>query len=254
MNVQRIKPHLDKINSLYDYLLGNQATLSRLDQDAFLAAIRSLYEACIVEEAAPQQEAPVTTPPPVETPEPKVEDSKTTKKKRPKMVFTQPSKPKVTEQPPVVKEVPKEEPKKQPVEPPKPNPPVDEKPTPKPEPPATKEPTPPVQNTATATNEEYEELFAFKEATDLSQKLSASPIADLSKALGMNEKYLYINELFGGDVATFQTALKQLNNGESFDQARQYLEQECIGQHNWMDKNRKVIAKNFVKLVRRRYL
>lgn len=255
MNVQRIKPHLDKINSLYAYLLENKATLSRLDQDAFLASIRSLYDACILDEEVPQTSIPTTTPPPVEPlPTPTVESPKPIKKKRPKMVFTTPNpstevqedpappiiEPTLPEQPQLEPTVAKEEPLKE--EPPVQN----EIPQ--------QETTPPAEQVPASSNEEYEELFAFKEATDLSQKLSTSPIEDLSKALGMNEKYLYINELFGGDVATFQTALKQLNNGAHFDKARQYLEQECISQHNWMDKNKKIIAKNFVKLVRRRYL
>lgn len=253
MNVQRIKPHLDKINSLYTYLVENKATLSQLDQDAFLASIRSLYEACILDEEVPQTSIPTT--PPVETPpSPTVEPPKPVKKKRPKMVFTTPntSTEDQDEATPPIVEPPVEEPSQT-------ESPVVKEALPKEEPPVQKEvpqqeTTPPTQQVTTSFNEDYEELFAFKEATDLSQKLSTSPIEDLSKVLGMNEKYLYINELFGGDVAAFQTTLKQLNNGTHFDQARQYLEQTCIGQHNWMDKNKKVIAKNFVKLVRRRYL
>ena len=115
-------------------------------------------------------------------------------------------------------------------------------------------PPPPVEKT-TSFNEEYDNLFEVKIATDLSQKLSAAPIADLSRALGLNEKFLYINELFGGDVNTFQATMQKLNEFDDMNQARAYLEKELIEQQGWVSKKeRKPVAKNFIKLVNRRYL
>ncbi len=97
-------------------------------------------------------------------------------------------------------------------------------------------------------------MFRYKAATDLSQKLSASKLDDLQKALGLNEKFLYINELFGGDVGQFQNAIKTLNEGEDFDYARRYMEQNLVAQNDWMNKTKRPVAKDFVKLVRRRYV
>ena len=105
-----------------------------------------------------------------------------------------------------------------------------------------------------AFNQDFEGLFSFKVATDISQKLSETPLKDLSKALGLNEKFLYINELFAGDVVQFQEAIKQLNDAKDFDEARMHIENDFIQQYDWMNKQKNKLAKDFVKLVRRRYL
>lgn len=267
MNVQNVKQKLDKVNSFYAYLIENQDIVSRVDRDAFLASIRSLYDACFDEE---KTAAPVETV--KETPKPQPKPAETTKK-RPTLVFnhqnasknTSPKEekpaPKVEQEAPKPKPVVKEEPKKE-----EPKPVVNQ--TPKEEPQAIPdispqtEPVDPLQlvkEQHAALNEDgfqedYEPLFRYKAATDISQKLSASKLDDLQKALGLNEKFLYINELFGGDVGQFQNAIKALNEGENFDAARHYIERNLIAQNEWMSKTKRPVAKDFIKLVRRRYV
>lgn len=268
MNLQNVKQKLDKVNSFYAYLAENQSIVSRVDHDAFLAAIRNLYDTCF-EEDTPEVVAPVVaaTPKPEPTP---VETSK----KRPKLVFNTPTSTKKAspkeetpvpqqEQPPVQEVAPVKEPtpvvETPPVVEEKPVPPVAEQ---QPIPEVVVQPvvpTPVVQEPTEELNEDgfqedYEPLFRYKAATDLSQKLSASKLDDLQKALGLNEKFLYINELFGGDVGQFQTAIKTLNEGASFDAARQYIEQNLVAQNDWMNKTKRPVAKDFIKLVRRRYV
>jgi hypothetical protein len=103
-------------------------------------------------------------------------------------------------------------------------------------------------------NPEFEELFIFKQATDLAAKLSESPIADLSKVLGVNEKLLYTKELFGGDTAKINEAVSFFNRAGFFDKARSFIEFNLIEQYNWMSKEKKASAREFIKLIRRRYL
>ena len=57
---------------------------------------------------------------------------------------------------------------------------------------------------------EYDELFEFKAAAELSQRLSETKINDLNKSMGLNEKFFYINELFGGNSAKFRTCITKL--------------------------------------------
>jgi hypothetical protein len=251
MNLKNVKQKLEKVNRFYDYLDANQEIISRVDRDALIASIRALYEACFDEEvtsitkvAAPQIQQT--------TPSATKEKETDTSKKRPTLVFntdttstaskeipvkTEQKQEPVKQEPVVEKTIIKEEPKKQ-----------ETTPIVEPEA-ATKE-----EVSADGFNEDYDELFLFKEATDLSQKLSATPLKDLNKALGLNEKFLYINELFGGDVAKFQAAIKVLNDEKDFDTARSYIESELIETYGWMKKVKAPIAKDFVKLVRRRYL
>lgn len=250
MNLKNVKQKLEKVNRFYDYLDANQEIASRIDRDALIASIRALYDACFEEEAASPAEVKTTNVHKTSPSVTKSKDSDSTKK-RPKLVFNtettsgtseEKTTPKEPKQEPVVekqveKTVVKETPKKEEVAP------VAEPET------STKAETSP-----NGFNEDYDSLFLFKEATDLSQKLSATPLKDLNKALGLNEKFLYINELFGGDVAKFQAAIKVLNDEKDFDAARSYIETQLVETYNWMKKVKQPIAKDFVKLVRRRYL
>ncbi|MCP4439973.1 MAG: hypothetical protein GY810_13590 [Aureispira sp.] len=292
MDLIKFKTKLDKINRYYEYIAQN-GQVSNIERDAMMVYIRDLYDVFfqeavveapkeVVKETPKVSEAPVETVTktvtvkkrpklvftntedavaPKTTPVTKKEEPKPIKKEEaPKKVETPKVKPVVKEIKPIVKEEPKpikkeEAPKK--VETPKVKPVVKEvKPIVK------KEPTPPKKEEApkevAATggfNEEYEELFLFKEATDLSQKLSASPIKDLSKALGLNEKFLFINELFGGSANDFKGAIDAFNQPmANFDEVRLYMEKELVEKFGWLGKLKKAVAKDFVKLVRRRYL
>lgn len=97
-------------------------------------------------------------------------------------------------------------------------------------------------------------LFVFHEARDLGDKLRLSRIEDLSKAMGINERFLTINELFGGNHETFDRVLRHLNGLPTFDDARLYLEQEVIPAFGWLDDKKQKKATIFIQLVQRRYL
>lgn len=283
MNLIKFKTQLDKINRYYEYI-AKDGEVSNIERDAMMVYIRNLYD--LFFEEAPKElpkevvkETPQVSKIPTEIEA--VEAVSVTTKKRPKLVFTNTQKTETPKVKPVEKkvdppkvevpkvEIPKEKPipvqlpivekKEEPtkIEEPK------EKPRPKIEvkPILKKEPEPKVEEPAkeevasNAFNEEYEELFLFKEATDISQKLSEAPIEDLSKALGLNEKFLYINELFGGNAAKFKAAIDVFNEPmDSFEGARAYMEKELVEQFGWVSKLKKTVAKDFVKLVRRRYL
>ncbi len=102
---------------------------------------------------------------------------------------------------------------------------------------------------------EYDELFEFKAASELSQRLSETKVEDLNKAMGLNEKFFYINELFGGNSAKFRACLEFLNNNaKNIESAREYLEADIMDTHSWANPKRKPLAKDFIKTVRRRYL
>lgn len=239
MNLQQIKKKLNKVNQFYDYLQSNQDEIARLDKDAFLATIRDLYEACF--DVKNQEEVVAVA---VQKKAVKVEQ----KDEGPQFVFVQEDKQKKA---PVVEKTVNVKEEKVVVE----TEAIVEKATvvevtQVDEAVIEKE----VTDNAATFNADFEELFMFKAATDLSQKLSETPLKNLNKALGLNEKFLFINELFAGDVAKFQQSVKVLDEGKDFDFARTHIESELIEQFDWMNKQKKKIAKDFVKLVRRRYL
>jgi hypothetical protein len=118
-------------------------------------------------------------------------------------------------------------------------------------------PPPPTQPTAAANgrseSEKFDELFELTQAREIADKLSESHVPDLNKAMGLNDKFLTINELFGGNPDHFSQTLHQLNGLQNFDEARELL-LNVAEQYNWSAKDKLKKAKVFVKLVRRRYI
>ena len=103
-------------------------------------------------------------------------------------------------------------------------------------------------------NPEMEELFAESQLTDLSQRFANAPIADISKAMGINERILTINELFKGDQQQFKITADTLNEFTTFAEAKAYLSKGPAAKFDWTNNKRKKKAAVFIKLVRRRYM
>ncbi len=73
------------------------------------------------------------------------------------------------------------------------------------------------------------------------------------KAIALNDRLLLTRELFGGDNQAFDNAIHALNGFQGMEQAKAYLLDQCVMRYRWMDKKHLETAKNFIKLVRRRY-
>ncbi len=59
---------------------------------------------------------------------------------------------------------------------------------------------------------------------DMASALSHSePVTDLRKAIGINDKFLMIRDLFGGDGASYEIAIRRLNNFQSLDDCMIYI-------------------------------
>ncbi len=58
----------------------------------------------------------------------------------------------------------------------------------------------------------------------IAAKLSQNPIHDLKSAIGINEKFLFVYELFDGDMETYKTGIEQLNNYNNLDEAIKQLQ------------------------------
>lgn len=105
-----------------------------------------------------------------------------------------------------------------------------------------------------STGADLAEIFDLGPAgKELSERLSQTPIADIKKAMGINERVLTLNELFGGDQAAFDETLTALNGFSSYDQAKNYLASTAAPKFNWTEKEKKKKAQAFAKLVWRRY-
>ncbi len=95
------------------------------------------------------------------------------------------------------------------------------------------------------------EAFASADSS-LSGHLQKQPIADLMSAIGLNERYLYANNLFEGDMQEFKNAIKMLNEFQSGNEAKAFFDSGLRSTYNWEDDN--TLAQALFNLVERRYL
>lgn len=100
---------------------------------------------------------------------------------------------------------------------------------------------------------ELERLFEIKYGNELSDRLSATPIKDIFRAMGLNERIFTQNELFGGSSEIFRQTVERLNGFTTFAEAKSYLQSTIAQEYNWHNSERREIAHNFVQLVHRRY-
>jgi len=78
------------------------------------------------------------------------------------------------------------------------------------------------------------------------------PIRDLKAAIGINEKFLLINQLFDGNLQDYTNAIEKLNSSPDLESAKKYIVTELVPKFNWDDDNHHV--KNFLDLVERRFI
>lgn len=254
MSLQHSKNLLEKINSLYQNITLD-GHISAIERDLMLSYVRQFYEA-ILEESTEKYEPPktVTTSaqktvvevPPVPTAA-VVEEFVVTPPPTPVQeviapVVPPPPPPPVTviEEKPVVVTPPKAAPIyeapaiQKPIAPPTPKPAAATKPLIKP----------------TTERVESDRLFEEKMSKELSDKLGEMPIDDIRKGMGLNERIIFLNELFDGNASEFDNALNNLNNAVGFEQAKQLM---MILSHRFDWSSKEKHAKPFIRLVKRKH-
>ncbi len=86
---------------------------------------------------------------------------------------------------------------------------------------------------------------------ELSDSLQEVPIKDLKKAIGVNDRFLFINELFRGDEVMYERSIKTINGFSIFPEAEYWIKRELKLKLGWNDSND--VVKQFDQLVRRRF-
>lgn len=255
MNFHKAKILLEKINRLHASMNDDQDNISSIEKDLMLNYVREYYEVFYwdkeqtaikveskpIKKPTPPKPEPVIYTPPPPKPKPVVE---TPTPPKPIPVVVAPPKPEpileeVTEVVEVISTPPKELPKTE---------------APKKEPAKfVFTPSKPKEEKKDDIDPESEELFETKKATDISEKLGLSPIMDLNKAFGLNDRMLYTNELFNGDNNVYKETMGILNSFNSLDQAKVYLIENIAGKYNWTAKGKKKQAKEFIRTISRKY-
>lgn len=81
--------------------------------------------------------------------------------------------------------------------------------------------------------------------------LTDHPIKDLKKAIGINDRYVFINELFRGDEVMYERSLKTINGFRIFAEAEYWIERELKVKLGWEE--HKETTRHFYQLIKRRF-
>jgi|HubBroStandDraft_6_1064221.scaffolds.fasta_scaffold875098_1 hypothetical protein len=86
---------------------------------------------------------------------------------------------------------------------------------------------------------------------ELANSLKHSPVQDLKKAIGINDRYLFISELFRGDEVMYERSIKTINSFRVLSEAEYWMERELKVKLGW--ENGKNITQHFYDVVKRRF-
>jgi uncharacterized coiled-coil protein SlyX len=91
----------------------------------------------------------------------------------------------------------------------------------------------------------------WNEKETVGDRAASTSLNDIRKAMGLNERFLYANELFQGDMSAFTKAVEELNHLDSLADAEKMMEEELAIRFQWDEENEAVTA--FKTIVSRRF-
>ncbi len=86
---------------------------------------------------------------------------------------------------------------------------------------------------------------------EIGSNLHDSPVRDLRKAIGINDRFLFINELFRGDEVMYERSIKTINTFTILPEAEYWIIRELKTKLGWVEPSDTV--KLFDQLVKRRF-
>ena len=87
--------------------------------------------------------------------------------------------------------------------------------------------------------------------TELLEVLKETPVKDLRKAIGINDRFVFINDLFRGDEAMYERSIKTINSFNIYAEAEYWINRELKTKLGW-DKDNEIVQ-HFDQLVKRRF-
>lgn len=111
------------------------------------------------------------------------------------------------------------------------------------------------------TAREINELIGLRDASlndklkenrvEVGHVLTEHPIRDLKKAIGINDRHIFINELFRGDEVMYERSLKTINSFKIYAEAEYWMERELKVKLGWEE--HKDTTRHFLQLIKRRF-
>lgn len=116
----------------------------------------------------------------------------------------------------------------------------------------------PKKATAITTEEDQEDVSINDKMQDLqseeslASKLERGPLESLKKAISLNQKFQFINELFAGESEQYDKAIKRIDKLGSSEEALDYTQKDLGSEHGWDLESDLVLQ--LVDLIERRFL
>ena len=89
------------------------------------------------------------------------------------------------------------------------------------------------------------------ERQEVAATLQGTPIRDLKKGIGVNDRFLFVQDLFRGDENMFERSLKTINGFSIYPEAEYWIQRELKVKLSWPDNSETV--RLFDQLVKRRF-
>ncbi|RYZ50520.1 MAG: hypothetical protein EOO14_19205, partial [Chitinophagaceae bacterium] len=86
-----------------------------------------------------------------------------------------------------------------------------------------------------------------QEKAELGHMLKEAPIKDLRKGIGINDRFVFVKELFRGDDAAYERSIKTINNFGIYSEAEFWMSRELKLKLGWNEDNQTV--QHFYQLV-----
>lgn len=93
-----------------------------------------------------------------------------------------------------------------------------------------------------------EPIVIKKEVAD---KIALKPIKDLRAAIGINDKFQFMETLFNKEEVVFESSIKTINAFKNFAEAQFWIKQNLRNKYQWDEESAVVIS--FDQLVKRRF-
>lgn len=90
-----------------------------------------------------------------------------------------------------------------------------------------------------------------EDKTELRTTIKSDMVNDLRRAIGINDRYRFISELFRGDEDMYERSIKTINSFSGLSEAETWIQRELKVKIGWNDSNQTV--KDFDQVVKRRF-
>ncbi len=101
-------------------------------------------------------------------------------------------------------------------------------------------------------NSLHQRISGKKEDQSIGTRMQQKGISSLKEAIGVNDKFLFINELFNGNIQAYNEAITKLNNSASLNDAFEYLNR-LNQEFAWDARRSEQTIEKLAAFVQRRY-